>query len=85
MVLAIAPEDELSYVEAFREELGLTMPVLFDEHARVHRGWDVEQAYEDTYYPQDYLIDPDGDIVYVSNHYEPERLSELIDGMLAAE
>ncbi len=83
MVLAIAPDDQLAYVEAFRDELGLTMPVLFDEGGRVHAAWDVEQAYADTFYPQDYVISPSGDVVYVSNTYEPERLAEVLDALLS--
>ena len=82
MVLAAAPDDELSYVEAFRDELGLTMPVLYDERGRVHAAWEVDQAYEDTYYPQDYLIDAEGRVVYVSNTYEPDRIQELLEALL---
>jgi peroxiredoxin len=83
MVLAIGPADDLEYLEAFRDELGLTMPVLYDENAKAHNAYQVQQAYEDTYYPQDFLIDPEGRVAYVSNTYEPERLQELIEEMLS--
>jgi peroxiredoxin len=83
MVLVAAPDDELEYVQAFRDELGLTMPVLHDEGGRVHTAWEVDRAYEDTFYPQDYLIDADGHVVYVSNTYEPERIEEILDSLLS--
>ncbi len=81
-MLAVGPADELSSLLAFRDDLGLTFPVLFDQGGLVHTAFEVENAYSDTYYPEDYLLDGSGNIVYVSNAYEPEVLKARIDELL---
>jgi hypothetical protein len=33
-------------------------------------------------YPQDYIIDQDGNIAYWSDEYDPQRIISIIDGLL---
>ncbi len=82
VVLAVGPADELSSLQALRDDLGLTFPVLWDEGGRVHTAYELVNAYADTFYPEEYLIDASGQIVYVSNAYEPEVLKARIDELL---
>jgi len=81
-VLLVGPDDPVESLIAMRDQLGLTMPVLYDEGGQVHKVYQVDSAFTDVVYPQEYLIDASGQIVYVSNTYEPDRLQELIDGLL---
>ena len=82
-MLAVGADDSLEDLTAFRDELGLTLPVLFDEDGSVQASYELDPAYVDTVYPQDYLLDPEGTIVYLATTYEPERIRSLVDEMLS--
>ncbi len=80
---AIAADDTLDKAQSFRDQLGLTMPVLFDEDGSVHAQYDVGKAATNTVYPQDWIIGVDGTVQYVNNAYEPEEMAAVIEAELA--
>ena len=82
IVLAIGPDDSVEDLRAMRDSLDLTLPVLHDEGGGVHTVYALDPAFTDVAYPQEYLLDRDGQVVYVSNTYEPEQLKAVIDELL---
>lgn len=56
-MLAVSVDEERPVVEAFRERLGLTFPILHDP------GKEVAAAYQSYRFPESYLIDRDGRIL----------------------
>ncbi len=57
-LVAVSVDDDPEAVEAFRRRLGLTFPVLLDPGARVAR------RYQTTGYPESFLIDRAGILVF---------------------
>lgn len=82
-VWAIGAQDTLLKLQAFREQMGLTMPVLHDDGAVVHGQYDVGKAATNTVYPQDWIIGVDGTVQYVNNAYEPAVMQAVLDAELA--
>ncbi len=82
-MLAVGADDSLADLTSFRDELGLTLPVLFDEDGSVQASYELDPANAETVYPQDYLLDAEGTIVYLANTYEPEQIRTLLDEMLS--
>lgn len=56
-MVAISVDDDREAVEAFRDRLGLTFPILLDSDKRVSR------AYQATKFPETFLIDADGTLI----------------------
>ena len=57
MVWGIAADDAYDDLIDYRAALGLTFPILFDEGGQVHSLYQQQTAYDQTIYPQDWLID----------------------------
>jgi peroxiredoxin len=84
-LLAISVDESRSEVEAFRERLGLTFPILLDPDRRV------AHAYQSYRYPESYLIGADGRILsrYIgprdwdARAYE-ERIRQVLAGGAAS-
>ena len=69
----------------FRDTLGLTFPILYDETGEVHAQWNQEVAFPSAAFPQDWLVAPDGLIAYANNTYEPDEIITLLDGWVEAD
>ena len=80
MVFGLSSGGEtLDELEFFIEEFQLDYPVMFDADATY---WKYRQAGGSSPYPLDYIIDPQGKVAYFSTEYEPERMTQIIDGLL---
>ena len=82
MVWGIGSEDDRSALEAFREQMGITFPILFDP------GRVVLDMYGDlrhdfgTRYPQDWIIGPDGRVLYINDEYDQDAMTDIIESVL---
>ena len=66
----------------FVDYTGIDFPVLFDEGGVIWSEYATESAFENTIFPQEWLIDVDGRVAYVSNAYHPDALTSLIEAQL---
>ncbi|MCP4807575.1 MAG: peroxiredoxin family protein, partial [Proteobacteria bacterium] len=76
-VWGIAPEPDAT-IEAFRDALGLTFPVMQDT-AKVQDAYAQELAFETAAYPQDWVIGVDQSIAYKNNGYEPDEVIAVLE------
>ncbi len=83
MVYGVASDDESHTLEAFRDALGLTFPILVDADGAVHAQYAMEQAFSTALYPQDWIVGSDGQIVYSNNAFEPDEMRAVLDRELA--
>ncbi|MGB0591762.1 MAG: redoxin domain-containing protein [Myxococcota bacterium] len=79
VVWAIAAYDDAETVSAFKEQMGLTFPVLLDPGGAVHGQYSQSTAFLNTVYPQDWVIGTDGTVIYFSNAYDVEALKAVIE------
>lgn len=78
-VWGIASRDNEATLRQFRDSLGITFPILFDETGEVHAQWLQEVAFPSAAFPQDWLIDPNGLVAYANNTYEPDEIQTLLN------
>ena len=71
-------ESLTDYVDYF----GLTFPVLFDEDAAVYDLYRQQAAFSETVFPQDWIVDADGNIAYVNSAYEYDELVAALEETL---
>jgi len=85
VVVAIDPDDddymELGRVQAFAQDLGVTYPVGIEETMNY-------EAFGNNFaganpYPVDVIVDKQGIIRYVAREYDPSRMQQVIDELLA--
>ena len=62
--------------------MGLTFPVLIDADGAVYEAYSQQTAFDQTIFPQDWIIGADGRVVYVNNTYEAEAIAEIIEAEL---
>ena len=79
MVLGVGPDDDFNTLVDFSEYVGIDFPVLFDEGGSVWADYAQDIAFEQTVFPQEWLIDVDGRVIYVNNAYDPDALIPLIE------
>ena len=75
-VWLVAPVDTPSTLRAFVEERGITLPVLVDD-GTVYAEWQQSQDFQ-TLFPQNWVVGPDGTIVYAANHYSADALEDAV-------
>lgn len=78
-MLAIASREQSDTVRTFAEQLGLTMPVLLDEDGAVLDAWPTTPQIPTAVYPREWIIDPDGIIVYTATTFEHDLIVEVIE------
>lgn len=76
--------DTLETFTDFRDQMGLTYPVLYDDDAIVYEDYNQQAEFGGTIFPQQWLIGADGTVIYVNNAYEPDALIATIEEALAA-
>jgi peroxiredoxin len=82
-VWGIASDDSEAVLSRFRDTLGITFPILYDETGEVHAQWLQDAAFPSAAYPQDWLVDPNGVIAYANNAYEPDEIRALLNSWLS--
>ena len=68
---------------AYRDDLGLTFPILVDESGAVHDAYSQQTAFGGTIYPQDWIIGSDGRVAYIHNGYDPEAMHAILEAELS--
>ena len=63
----------------FREDRGVTFPILFDEDGSVHADYSMQSDFLGTLYPQDWIVGVDQRIAYTDNVYEPAAMVAVIE------
>ena len=81
VVWGIGSQDGYEDLVGFRDQMGVTFPILFDEGARVQAQYEQVRA-RASVYPQDWIIGPDGVVLYVNNAYDAEAMSAIIESAL---
>ncbi|MCP4806548.1 MAG: redoxin domain-containing protein [Proteobacteria bacterium] len=76
---AITSEDSAEEAAAAAASWGLTVPVLIDESGLVHADYAIQAAFEQVLFPQEWVVDASGTIVYASNVYDPDALGAVLD------
>ncbi len=82
VVWGIGSEDTYEGLVAFRDRMGVSFPILFDEGRVVQAEYDQARAFRGTIYPQDWIIGPDGTVLYVSSTYDIDAMTAIIDALL---
>ena len=81
-VFGIGSEDSLSALTNFRDSFGLTYPILYYANGQVHAKWNLQSAFPTAAYPQDWIVGPDGRIVYANNGFEPDEMRFVLERYL---
>jgi len=74
----------LEAVTDFRDQMGVTYTVLYDEDGVVYEDYNQQAEFGGTIFPQQWLIGADGTVIYVNNAYEPDALIATIEDALTA-
>ena len=83
VVWGIASQDDRDRASRFREQLGLTFPILFDGDGSVLDRYGALRHSFGTVYPQDWIVGRDGKVAYVNAGYEPDEIVAIIEAELA--
>ena len=83
--MANQEHDDGDAARDFAEQLGIEMPILWDEGGAVHALYPIEQAFPSAAYPQEWLIGTEGNIAYVANELDHDALIAVIERELGGE
>ena len=79
----MASYDTVDALQAFRQRLGLSFPILVDADGAVHRAYAMEMAFSSAAYPQDWIVGVDGTVAYANNAFEPDEMRAVIQRQLS--
>ena len=82
IVWGITSSETQSTVENFRDQMGLTFPILLDTDGSVNTEYLQVLAFESAAYPQDWVIGTDGVVVYRNNGFELDAMITAIESQL---
>ncbi len=78
-VWGIATKEPVETLEAFRDSLGLEMPILVDATGSTQADYNQEMPFPTGAYPQQWIIGVDGSIQYFNNRFEADAVIEVIE------
>ena len=78
-VWGIASRENQSTVSNFTKQLGITFPILLDDSGAINDKYQQESAFPSAAYPQDWVIDTEGKIIYINNGYELDSMIDSIE------
>ncbi len=81
-VWGIASADQEDTVVTYVEQLGLTFPILMDPGGEVARQYEQHFPFPTAAYPQDWIIDDQGVIVYVNNAFDLAAMEAALERAL---
>lgn len=79
---AIASNEPDEQVQRWVDAFDITLPVLLDADGSVKALYETTMAFPTGAYPQEFLIDADGTIVYYANELEHDALVSVIEAEL---
>ena len=53
-----------------------------DPNGSVHQDWAMNSAFPSAAFPQDWIVGPDGRILYSNNGFEPDEMRFVLDQAL---
>jgi peroxiredoxin len=83
VVWGIGSQDSMEALTVFKEQMGVTFPILYDEGEEAHAGYNPGSVPTNSIYPQDWIIGVDGTVVYMNTQYEPDEMKAVIEAELA--
>ena len=78
VVWGIASEGTLSSLNKFKEDMGLTFPILLDESGEVTATFAQPDHFEGASYPKDWVISKTGQVIYTNNKYNPVAIKSSV-------
>ena len=78
MVYGIASNQIESQVKDFVDQFDLSFPVLLDHDGSVAQQYRMQQAFPTAAYPQDWIIDSSGYIIYQNNGFEIDAMKTVL-------
>jgi len=78
-VWGIASQEPRESVQTFVDQYGITFPVLLDEDGSLLGLYRQDSAFPSAAYPQDWVIDSDGLVVYVNNGFELDAMVTVLE------
>lgn len=79
---AISTRESDRLLEQFRDGYDIGLPILSDTDGSVSDDYRMTMAYPTAAYPQQWLIDQTGQIVWFTNRYDHDALVEKIEALL---
>lgn len=81
-VWGIASREDEQTVATYAEQLGLTYPILLDRDGSVGEVYQQYMPFPTAAYPQDWIVDAEGRIVYVNNAFDLDALEAALERSL---
>ncbi len=81
-VWGIASADDEGTVRTYAEQLGLSFPILMDSDGSVARQYQQHSPFPSAAYPQDWIVDDQGVIVYVNNAFDLDAMEAALERAL---
>jgi peroxiredoxin len=78
-VWGISSRESRAAVQRFADQYGLTFPILVDDDGSVSNTYHQDQAFPSAAYPQDWIVNSEGTIVYVNNGFELDAMITAIE------
>jgi peroxiredoxin len=78
VVWSIGPGGALSILSKFKDDMGLTFPILHDESGQIALLFAQPDVFPGASYPKDWLISKTGHVIYTNNTYNPAEIKRLI-------
>jgi len=74
-------EDEET-LSSYVQQLGLTFPVLLDRDGSVSAAYQQMSAFPSAAYPQDWIVDGEGTVVYMNNAFDVDAMEAALERAL---
>lgn len=84
LIWAISEEDP-DVLRTFRDQTGITFPVLHDEGGLVYDQYALDAAFDLAAFPQEWVIGPGNVVIYANNRYEPDEIEAAVQRALEEE
>ncbi len=85
LVVWAVGDDTEDAIRQFDEQLELDLPVLLDTDGAVHDLYDEIWPYQQQAYPQQWILDRDGRVVYVAADFDYGEVVGVLEELFAAE
>ena len=82
VVWGIGAEDDLETLRRFRDQMGITFPILHDPGTLVLNTYGQLRHEFGTRYPQDWIIGPDGVVLYFNEAFDHDAMVDVIESVL---
>ncbi len=82
-VWGVASADDEDTVVTYAEQLGLSFPILMDHDGSVAQQYQQHSPFPSAAYPQDWIVDDEGVIVYVNNAFDLAAIEAALERALA--